>query len=142
MARLINEQPPLGQVIDYRHKELIDGWKENEMEIKKITIDMDEIKNPEDLKRAIAEAIGADVAEHITEEIFGEHEEARIAAEAAKAWRSNKEEIKKALERTHDGKVPEGEELMEIAFELGYCCAADKELREKMMDAEPEDEEE
>lgn len=29
IARLINEQPPLGQVIDYRHKELIDGWWEN-----------------------------------------------------------------------------------------------------------------
>ena len=66
------------------------------MEIKKITIDMDEIKNPEDLKRAIAEAIGADVAERIAEEIFGDHEEARIAAEAAKAWRSNKDEIKKS----------------------------------------------
>ena len=45
------------------------------MEIKKITIDMDEIKNPEDLKRAIAEAIGADVADHIAEEIFGDYEE-------------------------------------------------------------------
>jgi len=29
IARLINKQPPLGQVIDYRHKELIDGWWEN-----------------------------------------------------------------------------------------------------------------
>ena len=112
------------------------------MEIKKITIDMDEIKNPEDLKRAIAEAIGADVADHIAEEIFGDHEEARIAAEAAEAWRSNKEDIKEALKRAHDGKLPKGEELMEIAFALGYCCAADKELRENMMDAEPEDEEE
>ena len=112
------------------------------MEIKKITIDMDEIKNPEDLKRAIAEAIGAGVAEHIAEEIFGEHEEARIAAEAAEAWRSNKEDIKEALKRTHGGKLPKGEELMGIAFALGYCCAADKELRENMMDAEPEDEEE
>lgn len=111
------------------------------MEIKKITIDMDEIKNPEDLKRAIAEAI-TDVADHIAEEIFGDHEEERIAAEAAEAWRSYKEDIKEALKRALDGKLPEGEELMKIAFALGYCCAADKELRENMMDAEPEDEEE
>lgn len=111
------------------------------MEIKKITIDMDEIKNPEDLKRAIAEAI-ANVADCIAEEIFGEHEEERIAAEAAEAWRSNKEDIKEALKRAHGGKLPEGEELMKIAFALGYRCAADKELRENMMDAESEDEEE
>lgn len=29
IARLINKQPPLGQILDYRHKELIDGWWEN-----------------------------------------------------------------------------------------------------------------
>lgn len=29
IARLINKQPPLGQIIDHRHKELIDGWWNN-----------------------------------------------------------------------------------------------------------------
>ena len=112
------------------------------MENKKITIDMYEIKNPEDLKRAIAEATGANIADHIAEEIFYDHEGERIAAEAAETWLSNKEDIKEALKMAHDGKLPKGEELMKIAFALGYRCAADKELRENVMDAEPEDEEE
>lgn len=29
VARLINKQPPLGQVLGLRHKMLIDGWWEN-----------------------------------------------------------------------------------------------------------------
>lgn len=112
------------------------------MEIKKIEINMNEFKNPEELTAAIAEAIGEDVAKRIAQEVLRDSKEARIALEARKAWELNKEGITESIKMSSGGKLPEGEELLEIAFALGYCACADKEFRKLMMEEDDEEEDE
>ena len=108
------------------------------MKVKTIEINMEAINNPEELKAALVESIGNDVAEHFVDDLIEKLQRLVIALEANETWASDKEGVIEATKRNNGGKLPEGEELLGIGFRLGYCGCADREYREAIQEGEEE----
>ena len=108
------------------------------MKVKTIEINMEAINNPEELKAALVESIGNDVAEHFVDDLIEKLQRLVIALEANETWASDKEGVIEATKRNNGGKLPEGEELLGIGFRLGYCACADREYREAIQEGEEE----
>ena len=92
------------------------------MKVKTIAINLEDINNPEELKAALVESIGNDVAEHFVDDLIEKLQRLVIALEANETWASDKEGVIEATKRNNSGKLPEGEELLGIGFRLGYCA--------------------
>ena len=109
------------------------------MKVKTIEINMEDINNPEELKAALMESIGNDVAEHFVDDLIeNKLQRIVIAHEANETWESDKEGVIEATKRNNGGKLPQGEELLGIGFRLGYCACADREYREAIREGEEE----